>query len=170
MAYTETQKRAHIHELQRFLHGISYHDNRIPRILPDGIYGPETANAVRAFQDVYGLTPNGETNLTTWNRLAAVYQELVETIAEALEVFPLEANAVIGRRSSGFVVRIVQAILQSLSERYHNLPEVEVSGIYGDATEEAVRQFQALAVLPQTGTVDIRTWNALVAAVASFPS
>ena len=41
MAYTEDQKSRHITELQRYLYSISHYNEKIPRIFPDGIYGPE---------------------------------------------------------------------------------------------------------------------------------
>ena len=52
MAYTDEQKLRHISELQRYLYSISHYNKKIPRILPDGIYGPETTQAVRTFQQI----------------------------------------------------------------------------------------------------------------------
>ena len=49
MAYTDEQKRQHILELQAYLHGIS-HQSQLPHLIPDGVYGENTANAVRLFQ------------------------------------------------------------------------------------------------------------------------
>ena len=50
MAYTDDQKTRHISELQRYLYSISHYNENIPRVMPDGIYGLETQEAVRAFQ------------------------------------------------------------------------------------------------------------------------
>ena len=44
MAYTDEQKRQHILELQAYLHGIS-HQSQLPHLIPDGVYGENTANA-----------------------------------------------------------------------------------------------------------------------------
>ena len=41
---------------------------------------------------------------------------------------------------------------------YPALPKITADGIYGPATENAVREFQSVFGLPVTGTVDYRTW------------
>ena len=53
---------------------IGYFDNRFPFIAPDGYFGPETANAVRTFQQAYGIEPTGEVNRDTWNKLTEIYR------------------------------------------------------------------------------------------------
>ncbi len=161
MAYTDSQKTDHIRELQRYLHGISYYDAQIPRILPDGIYGPETTSAVRAFQNAYGLTGTGEANRATWERIAQVYRDFYEVLARALEVFPRDRSQVITIGDTGLPVLVIQSILRVLAERYHNLPLTEVTGLYGTETGDAVRAFQTLTALPVTGSVDLYTWNQL---------
>ena len=55
MAYTNIQKKQHIYEMQTYLHAISLMNDRIPTVIPDGIYGKETSLAVMAFQREYGL-------------------------------------------------------------------------------------------------------------------
>jgi len=49
MAYTNEDRRNHIRELQRYLYSLSFYDETMPQVVPDGIYGRETALAVRAF-------------------------------------------------------------------------------------------------------------------------
>ena len=63
--FSDEQLRQHIRELQQFLFGISHYNVRIPVIIPDGIYGPETAGAVKIFQQEYGLMPTGEVDRYT---------------------------------------------------------------------------------------------------------
>ena len=41
---------------------------------------------------------------------------------------------------------------------YPALPKIQTDGVYVPATAEAVRKFQEIFGLPQTGTVDYRTW------------
>ncbi len=166
MAYTDAQRSAHVEELQKYLHRISYENPNIPRIIPDGIYGTETADAVRAFQRAYGLTDNGEANSATWERIAEVYQELVGTIAEALEVFPAEAEVLIRSGDTGLAVLVIQSILHTLGELYENLPLLEITGLYDPDTVTAVREFQKHSNYPMTGNVDVPTWNLLASSGA----
>ena len=39
----------------------------------DGIYGPATAEAVREFQDVFGLPRTGITGYPTWYKISEIY-------------------------------------------------------------------------------------------------
>ena len=58
----------------------------------------------------------------------------------------------------GEKVRQIQEQLNVVAEAYPLIPKIAVDGIYGPATEEAVRVFQSVFGLPQTGVVDYRTW------------
>lgn len=60
--------------------------------------------------------------------------------------------------ASGEKVRQIQEQLNVVAEAYPLIPKIAVDGIYGPATEEAVRVFQSVFGLPQTGVVDYRTW------------
>lgn len=60
--------------------------------------------------------------------------------------------------SSGEAVRTIQEQLNRISRNYPAVPKIAADGIYGPATEEAVRTFQKIFRLPQTGVVDYRTW------------
>ena len=60
--------------------------------------------------------------------------------------------------SSGDKVRQMQEQLAVISGAYPAIPKITADGIYGPATAEAVRVFQSVFGLPQTGTVDYRTW------------
>ena len=41
---------------------------------------------------------------------------------------------------------------------YPSLPTIAVDGVYGESTANAVRKFQNIFGLPQTGIVDYPTW------------
>ena len=60
--------------------------------------------------------------------------------------------------SSGQKVRQLQEQLNTIADTYSNIPKISVDGIYGEGTQNAVRQFQKVFDLPQTGVVDYRTW------------
>ena len=167
MGFSEMQKQGHISELQRYLHDISYYDPNIPRIIPDGIYGTETADAVRRFQRQYGLNDNGEANPATWLAIVDVYRSFVENLAESLDIFPREIGKIIAQGDDGLPVLVIQSILRTLAQKYPNIPPVEITGEYDEATAQAVREFQKITGLPQTGTVDRATWNLLAAVTAA---
>ena len=60
--------------------------------------------------------------------------------------------------SYGEAVLTIQEQLNTISESYPAIPRVSEDGIYGTATANAVRMFQDIFNLPQTGAVDYRTW------------
>lgn len=167
MGFSETQRSDHIHELQRYLHDISYYDANIPRIIPDGIYGAETADAVKRFQRQYGLNDNGETNPATWEMVVDVYRRFVETLAQSLDVFPRDVGRIIGIADTGLPVLVIQSILLTLSQEYPEIPEIFITGEYDVRTSQAVKAFQHITGLPQTGDVNRVTWNMLAAVTAA---
>ena len=60
--------------------------------------------------------------------------------------------------SSGEKVRQMQEQLNVIAEAYPALPKITADGIYGPATERAVRDFQSVFGLPVTGKADYPTW------------
>lgn len=60
--------------------------------------------------------------------------------------------------ASGMKVRQIQEQLNTIGEVYTEVPRGPVDGIYGERTKEAVRQFQSVFGLGQTGVVDYPTW------------
>lgn len=60
--------------------------------------------------------------------------------------------------SYGEAVLTIQEQLNRISDAYPAIPQIAEDGIYGTATADAVRTFQSIFKLPQTGIVDERTW------------
>lgn len=60
--------------------------------------------------------------------------------------------------STGEKVLQVQEQLNRISQNYPAIPKIAADGIYGSETAAAVRKFQEIFDLPQTGVVDYPTW------------
>ena len=60
--------------------------------------------------------------------------------------------------ASGDKVRQLQEQLNTVASVYSAIPSLVVDGIYGQNTKDAVREFQNVFGLPQTGVTDYRTW------------
>ena len=60
--------------------------------------------------------------------------------------------------STGDKVRQMQEQLDEIATVYSAIPRVTPDGIYGSGTANAVREFQSIFGLPQTGVVDFATW------------
>lgn len=60
--------------------------------------------------------------------------------------------------ASGQKVMQMQEQLDTIAQVYTAIPRVSADGIYGEGTQRAVREFQRIFDLPQTGIVDFSTW------------
>ncbi len=62
-----------VRQMQEHLNAIADVYYVVPNIAADGVYGPRTAEAVRAFQEQFDLTPNGIVDFTTWYKISEIY-------------------------------------------------------------------------------------------------
>ena len=62
-----------VRQLQEHLDTIADVYYPIPNIAQDGIYGPRTAEAVRAFQEYFDLPATGVVDFPTWSKISAIY-------------------------------------------------------------------------------------------------
>ncbi len=60
-------------QIQQQLNRIAQNYPAIPRVATDGIYGNNTANAVRTFQRVFNLPQSGIVDYPTWYKISEVY-------------------------------------------------------------------------------------------------
>jgi peptidoglycan hydrolase-like protein with peptidoglycan-binding domain len=116
----------------------------------DGVFGPQTAAAVRAFQGERHLAVDGDVGPNTWLALIVTVQ----------------------RGSEGDAVRGVQEEFQFRNLSGDPSKGLAVDGIFGPKTEEAVRGFQQAlhADIPSVvvdGIVGPVTWQALVSGMLS---
>ena len=160
-----TDQALYIREIQNRLRELSFKDDRIPEISVDGIYGPQTTTAVRAFQEITGLEPTGQVDRRTWDALYDAYQKATgtERPLAGIVTFP-SPDYVIRRGDSGDIVYAVQFMLNGVSKAFHNLEPVELTGVYDEPTAKAVTVIQQMANLPQTGEVDKSTCDMLLGA------
>lgn len=63
--------------------------------------------------------------------------------------------------ASGDKVRQIQQQLNRIARNYPAIPTISQDGIYGPRTAEAVRVFQGIFNLPQSGVVDYPTWYSI---------
>lgn len=107
----------------------------------DGVFGANTQNAVCAFQQANGLTPDGVVGRLTWYKL---------------NNFTPQART-LGRGDYGAEVRYLQ---QKLYSKLYNFGAID--GIFGRQTEQAVKEFQAENGLVADGIVGKNTWEAIM--------
>lgn len=150
-----------IFNLQKYLRAISFADKRVSRPPLDGIFDSATEDAVRSFQASRGLNANGIVDRMTWDAIYDEYKALA--LAEELPFFPSAPSdyaARLGEESS--FISIIQILLQELSSVYDAFENVEITGIFDSATEQAIKELQRASGLEITGELDKNTYRRLL--------
>ena len=151
-----------IRSLQTMLRLIAEIDPSHERIIPDGIYGPETLSAVSTFQRNHGLPVTGVTDNHTWDAVVERYEHALieQQEAEALTVI-FTPGQVIRKGERHPHLYLAQAMLTVLADVYASIAEPSLSGILDEATADSLASFQAISALPMTGHLDKHTWRHL---------
>ena len=151
--------------VQVSLNRISQNYPSIPKISPvDGIFGAQTEAAVRRFQEVFDLEPDGVVGKATWYALVRIYTavtSLSELRSQGQRFYSISwaTTNPINRGDTGVKVEHLQYMLSVLSAYIPEIPPVTVDGVFGSATENAVLAAQRRFGLPQTGVVNAETWD-----------
>ncbi len=135
---------------------------KVPEV--DGIFGSRTEASVRRFQEIFDLDVDGVVGKSTWYALVRLYTAVnrlseLESLGQTFYANSWEYANTLGQGSRGQGVRHLQYMLSVLSEFIPQIPSVEVDGIFGPATRNAVQAAQGYLGLPITGSVDADTWD-----------
>ncbi|MCI5625890.1 MAG: peptidoglycan-binding protein [Clostridiales bacterium] len=152
--------------LQAGLNRIGRNYPAIPAIPTTGVYDEATREAVRAFQRIFALTPDGIVGKATWYRVLRIYvgvTNLSELASLGYQLYAphFEFPGTLRLGDSGGSVQILQYMLALLSEYSNALLPIQADGLFGPSTQEAVRIFQGLYGLPTDGVVGPATWEAI---------
>lgn len=147
--------------VQYYLAVLGRYYEALPVITVDGDFGPETAGAVRAFQRLFGLTEDGIVGPVTWNEIYRAYRGIVadqNVDPSRGSIFP---GTVLLKGSTGENVFVLQTYLSAIADDFPQLPKITPDGVFGPATDAAVRAFQTEFGLAPNGIVGAITWDAV---------
>lgn len=156
-----------VENIQIRLNRISTNYPGIPKIpVTDGFFGPETTAAVKEFQRVFNLTPDGVIGNATWYKIQFIYnavKKLFEVNSEGLKYseLPQIHPGDLRLGSSGRGVLILQYYLEYISLFVPTVQTVTPDGSFGESTLASVLSFQKTYGLPETGVVDRAVWNSI---------
>ncbi len=149
--------------LQYYLSLVSAYESRVPPLQIIGVFGENTYQSVTAFQKIFGLSPDGVVTEEVWEILRSVYTGLYSALpptsfgGDAYDYF----GSILILGSEGADVRYLQEYLKSIGNTYGFLSDVDVSGIFDEKTENAVKEFQKIIGIKDSGVVTSTTWNAI---------
>lgn len=157
-----------VNELQATLKLLGFYNGAV-----DGFFGDTTITAVGRFQEAAGLGKDGVVGPATWERLfppdpvaiapTPTVQRPVsaakpeETAATAPQSASTAAFPILRKGITGDAVRGLQERLRSLG-----LFTGSIDGVFGEATEAAVKAAQRKYQLDPDGVVGDGTWSALL--------
>jgi peptidoglycan hydrolase-like protein with peptidoglycan-binding domain len=145
--------------VQRCLNNIANYYPSIPKITEDSVYGEGTRNAVREFQNVFGILSDGIVGPSTWSRIGQVCAESGGSSPNAMPPYP---GNVIRRGAVGTDVRQIQRCINNVASRYPSIPRITEDRVYGGNTVNAVTAFQRQFGLSADGAVGPVTWARLM--------
>lgn len=149
--------------MQYYLSVVGAYYDEIPIIKDDGFFGQQTQNAVIAAQKLFNLVADGIVGEKTWNAIYSAYLSIInsEPNAQTPDGVPVFPGRLLVEGMSGNDVEQAQTFLYALSSVYDEIPEIPVTGYFGNLTKDAVIAAQKLFGLNVTGTIGPATWDIL---------
>ncbi len=151
-----------VSQMQYFLNFISQYYKEVPPINGDSIFGVSTLDSVIQFQKKFGLDVDGIVGKQTWDKIYSVYKDIING-SNKLEGDGYEYPGYILKQGSrGNVISKLQTYLSAIADKYPSIKNINVDGIFGKATNQAVIDFQKYFELNSDGIVGPLTWEKIV--------
>lgn len=137
-------KKEQILELQKFLNRLKITGKNGKALKENGTKSLQTETAIQTLQLILGIHTDGNAGDVTWSLIERIRKDLFEQPMDELPI--LRANHAGGRLVSYIQYRV----------------GVDVDGIYGANTTNAVKKFQSENKLTDDGIVGSKTWQKLI--------
>lgn len=171
MRYDINDKSSAVYNIQRFLYYLSKRGYKIPVVYPDGIFGPDTTAAVRAFQAEQGIAQSGIVDFATFKILVNEYRSAQDKYAppQRVRLFPrllFHSSLHPGEKSA--LISLIQGMLRSIGSVYADIEDIEITGIYDERTERMINQIKASAGQEADSVIDKATYALIAGLYESF--
>ncbi len=154
---------------------IQYELNRISKNYPliskiedvNGIFGTDTEEAVKTFQQVFNLNQTGIVDSSTWYRIKFIFNAvkgLADISSEGVSPEEIESPFEVSWQEgdSGIWVKLIQYYVRVIGCYYNpEIPIIEITGYFGPETTEAVKAIETKFNIIIDGVVGIQTWSVL---------
>lgn len=151
-----------VYSLQSMLREISFHAPAIKPVVPNGIFGEDTLEAVMLFQREFHPPVTGVVDLETWDAIVDMYQTVLffHGPPPVLHMWPRSGVKVNPKKQTPQVY-VMQGMYTALADVIDNIKPTALSGIFDDMTQANTKVVQRLSRLPETGRIDRATADAL---------
>jgi peptidoglycan hydrolase-like protein with peptidoglycan-binding domain len=140
-----------VEQIQGILKDLDFYSGTV-----DGISGPNTRKAIQAYQQKVGLNASGEIDSVLLDQLGAT--PTASTVVphpaprpDDLAAIPVSASAPADAPAQAPDARIIK--IQAGLKAFGN-DDMQLDGVVGARTKAAIREFQSLFGLPETGEPD----------------
>ena len=125
-----------VKEVQYYLYLLSAYFPEIPVIAYDGVFGAATEKAVRAYQQLFGLTVDGIVGRATWDSIYQRFTTLRNVDGPMLNLRVLAYPGYdLQEGSQGEIVKFVQFMLAYIGVFYDPILPIDgLTGVYGPET------------------------------------
>ncbi|HAY3874834.1 TPA: peptidoglycan-binding protein [Escherichia coli] len=151
-----------VSQMQYFLNFLSQYYKEVPPINGDSIFGVSTLDSVIQFQKKFGLDVDGIVGKQTWNKIYSVYKDIINGSNKPEGDGYEYPGYILKQGSRGNVISKLQTYLSAIADKYPSIKNINVDGIFGKATNQAVIDFQKCFELNSDGIVGPLTWEKIV--------
>ena len=162
MAYTDIRdEEGFILQLQRMLRDINFLEYDDASVGLSGIYDSRTQYAVMEFQKENNIPPTGVVDYDTWQSINASHIKYVEdnSVPRAVSIFPKYSGYELIPDKEDGILYVLQYMLGEIALNDEKMGVVPKTGVYDEATVNAIRQFKRRNMMDDTATVDVKTLN-----------
>ena len=152
-----------VERIQKKLLDLTNIYTNLPVVTADGMFNDNTKRTIKKFQQLNAMEITGELDRVTINKINEIHEcnkEDIE-IRETRQNYINQSKNQLEMGDTGHYVTELQKYLNILNKKYTTIGNLRVDGIYGDKTENAVKEFQNIFNLEIDGKVDDLTWNTL---------
>ncbi|MDR1541629.1 MAG: peptidoglycan-binding protein [Clostridiales bacterium] len=166
-ALSEGSEGDDVRVMQNYLNRIRENYPLIPQIRnPNGIFSFDTANAVKVFQQIFGMRVDGIIGKATWYKISFVYsgiKKLAELKGEgdSIKVGSNPPTSVLREGARGTYAATLQFLLNYIGIFYPGVQSVKENATFDAQTKASVISFQSLFGLIADGVVGPATWRML---------
>jgi len=154
-------KRRAVYDLQNMLYTISRYQNGTPDVLPDGIFGTKTAQAISKFQQSVGIAPTGVADNETFRAISEKHREVTFFTSTPAKIafYPRIIVKPLKKGDKHDSVSFAQILFNRLSDDFPDYQNNIVSGMLDDITERNLTLFQRVNRIEPNGEIDRQTWE-----------